>query len=398
MKKLVIRFFGILFFMAFVITSSLAQINAYVDTLYVPAKEDPEPGSMYPRVICLEHQQNGGNGILLATFEHYIPGMRSFPIYRSTDNGKNWKLFSKVEDTYKGHGNKYQPVLFELPKQIGDFPAGTILCAGNMIPEDNSSTELTLYKSSDGGKNWDFVSSIVEGGRAIYNPELNESPVWEPYLYLDDEDNLICYYSDEQRKSQNFNQHLCHRVSTDGGKTWGEEVIDVAVPDMTTRPGMPIVQKLPNGKFFMIYEVVGLPDVPVYFRLSDNGRDWGEPMHLKTKILDSKANFLRGTPYIVWTPLGGKNGTLIATPHRMMIDGEAVGNGMMINKNLGEGPWTLVKTAIDWNPDMHSGGYSQAMAITNDGKSLINIVPVPFDGNKSMLIYAIYDIEDIIGQ
>lgn len=146
----------------------------------------------------------------------------------------------------------------------------------------------------------------------------------------------------------------------------------------------------------MIYEVVGLPNVSVYFRLSDSGRDWGDPMHLKTKILNENGNFMRGTPYVVWTPPGGENGTLIATPRRMMIDGEAVGNGMMINKNLGEGSWTLVKTAIDRNPDMHSGGYSQAMAIINEGKSLINFVPAPYDGNKSKLVYAIYDIEDTI--
>ncbi|HDJ34641.1 MAG TPA: hypothetical protein ENF21_11180 [Bacteroidetes bacterium] len=82
MKRLL---FGVLlvlipFYGLFCAPTCFAQQTLFVDTLYVPAGEDPMHGAMYPRVICLQHQPGKGNGTLLATFEHYIRGMRSFPI------------------------------------------------------------------------------------------------------------------------------------------------------------------------------------------------------------------------------------------------------------------------------------------------------------------------------
>jgi hypothetical protein len=396
MKKAFIPLCIILVSGIFTPALSFGQNCVFTDTLYVPGKDDPPPGAMYPRVICLEHQLSEGNNTLLSTFEHYINGMRSFPIYRSTDNGKSWSLLSRIEDTYNRHGNKYQPFLFELPRKVGENPAGTILCAGNSIPRDDGSTELTLYRSPDGGKTWEFMSSIVKGGRAIYNPKLNESPVWEPFLYLDKSDNLVCYYSDEQSKAQKYNQLLCHKVSADGGLSWGDAVLDVAISDNVTRPGMPVVCRLPDGRYFMIYEVVGLPDVPVYFRYSDDGLNWGNYKELGTKITDEKGNFMSGTPYAIWIPQGGSNGTLIASAKSVNINGQAVGNGFMINHNLGEGHWTFVPTAITYDPKPHSGGYSQAMTPMNNGKFLCHIVPVPFQGNKSMLLYSVYEINMLI--
>lgn len=49
---------------------------------------------MYPRVIRLN--QGANKNILLATFEHYVRDEPSFPIYRSTDEGKTWELYSKM--------------------------------------------------------------------------------------------------------------------------------------------------------------------------------------------------------------------------------------------------------------------------------------------------------------
>lgn len=44
-----------------------------------------------------------------------------------------------------------------------------------------------------------------------------------------------------------YNQLLAHKVSPDGGRTWGEEKIDVAFPGGRLRPGMPVVAALPRG-------------------------------------------------------------------------------------------------------------------------------------------------------
>ena len=135
---------------------------------------------------------------------------------------------------------------------------------------------------------------------------------------------------------------------------------------MKTRPGMPVVCRLPDGRYLMIYERVGLPDVPAYFRYSDDGRHWGDPQDPGTLITDAEGNFMSGTPYVIWTPLGGKKGSHIASAKSMRRNGEMVGNGLMVNCNLGKGHWTFMPTDITYQARPHSGGYSNALLIVEN--------------------------------
>lgn len=364
-----------------------------VKTLYSTPGHAPTVGAMYPRAIQIKHQE-GSKGNLLATFEHYMHREPSFPIYRSTDKGETWHLLSEVEDTRNRWGMKFQPHLFELPRQVGEFPAGTIFCSGNSIPADLSATELLVYVSKDGGKSWEFLSSIIKGGRAIY-PNTTDTPVWEPFLGLDSSGRLVAYYSDERYYDDKLDQLLAHKVSEDGGKTWGKEVFDVAVPDGKTRPGMAVVAKLGNGKYIMVYELVGVEGIPVHYKISNDGIDWGNPAETGKRIENKEGHFLKSTPYVIWTPYGGKNGTIIASGMGINVNGEVKGNGYMINKNSGEGEWTYLEAPISYNPTDPPGGYSQTMiTLDESGKEILQLVPVP-NGNKSNMDikYSKFDLQ-----
>lgn len=48
-------------------------------------------------------------------------------------------------------GSIWQPFLYELPRQVGQYPRGTILASGNAIPHDFSSTNIEVYASLDRG-------------------------------------------------------------------------------------------------------------------------------------------------------------------------------------------------------------------------------------------------------
>lgn len=351
-------------------------------TLYGPQGNAPTVGAMYPRIIQIKHHE-GSKGNLLVTFEHYMNREPSFPIYRSTDNGETWHLLSEVEDTKNGWGMMYQPHLFELPQQVGEFPAGTIFCSGNSIPQDKSATDLLVYISRDGGKSWEFLSSIVKGGRAIY-PNEKEIPVWEPFLALDKSWKLVAYYSDERYDFNKFDQLLAHKVSDDGGKTWGKEVFDVAVPDRKTRPGMAITTKLPNGKYIMVFEIVGVEGIPVHYKMSDDGLNWGDPSDLGKRIMNKEGHFLKSTPYVIWSPYGGENGTILVSGMSVNVNGKNIGKGYMINKNLGEGEWTYIEAPISYDTgEGPPGGYSQTMiTLDESGREILQLVPVP-NGNKS---------------
>jgi hypothetical protein len=360
------------------------QQDHIIKTLYSPPGQAPTVGAMYPRVIQIKNHA-GSEGYLLATFEHYMNREPSFPIYRSTDKGETWNLFSEVEDTRNKFGMKYQPHLFELPQQVGEFPAGTIFCSGNSIPSDMSSTELLVYVSRDGGKGWEFLSSIIKGGRAIY-PNTGETPVWEPFLGLDKSSRLVAYYSDERYEDKKLDQILSHKISEDGGKTWGNEVFDVAVADGKTRPGMAIVEKLPNGKYIMVFEIVGVEGIPVHYKISDDGISWGDPADLGKRIMNKEGHFLRSTPYVIWSPYDGSNGTIMVSGMAININGIEKGNGYMINKNLGEGEWTHIEAPISYSTkDGKPGGYSQTMIVMDStGREIMQLVPVP-NGTQSQM-------------
>jgi hypothetical protein len=358
--------------------------DSIIKTVFTTQGNAPGVGAMYPRVLKIKKHE-GSEGYLLATFEHYMNREPSFPIYRSTDNGETWSLLSEVEDTKNKFGMRYQPHLFELPQQVGEFPAGTILCAGNSIPADYSSTELLIYASRDGGKSWEFHSSIIKGGRAIY-PNKGETPVWEPFLGLDKSGRLVAYYSDERYEDKKLDQILSHKVFDDGGKTWGKEVFDVAVADGKTRPGMAVVAHLPNDKYIMVFELVGVEGIPVHYKLSDDGVNWGDPADLGKRIMNKEGHFLRSTPYAIWSPYGGENGTIMVSGMALNVNGTEKGNGYMVNKNLGEGEWTHINAPITYKTgDGIPGGYSQTM-ITMDstGREILQLVPVP-NGNKKQM-------------
>jgi len=367
---------------------------------------DPALGASYPRIIQLEHYA-AGRGQLLATFSRRGGLM---PIFRSTDNGETFEAFSEVT------GLRGSPALYELPQQMGEFPAGTVMAAGNVADQpDPTKRALGVSYSIDGGKTWQFLSTYAEttaGGQ--YGPEVraglrqDQAPIYEPYLYADAAGRLVVYFSDERYKaggenppedpgSRGYNQLLDHRVSEDGGRTWGDIVFDVAIPDGLTRPGMAIVTRAGNGKFFMVYEMVSMPGYaleprsnPVHFKVSDDGVDWGDFKEVGTLIQDRWRQHINGTPYVVWSPWGGPNGTLIASGRSIVrFDLGRVGNGMMINRNNGEGFWTLIETPIRYTPN--PGGYSQTMIPLGDGQEILQLVPV--DGQ---LLYAKFRLPETL--
>ncbi|WP_255681362.1 exo-alpha-sialidase [Natrinema sp. SYSU A 869] len=268
--------------------------------LYTPPEGAPGPGAMYPRVVCLDHDESEGE-TLLATFEQYESidndgtGQPVFPLYRSPDGGETWSRFSEIRDMQNGWGLRYQPTLFELPESIGPWSAGTILAAGNSIPDDRSRTKIDVYASEDGGRNWSSVSTVATGGKAV--PQAGATPVWEPEFAIDADGNLVCYFADERHREEGYAQLVGHRVSRDGGRTWGEETFDVAIPDGEQRPGMPVVTTLPDGGYAMVFEIVGPKyDGGIFVKTSPDGRSWGEPADIGAPVRTAEGTSSRTAP------------------------------------------------------------------------------------------------------
>jgi len=338
--------------------------NAAIDesSVYSVIYNNPNVRVYYPRIMEIRYNESA-KGTLLATCEEYTRPMPVHPIFKSADKGKTWTRISDVNDTQRGWGMRYQPFLFELPQDVGELKKGTILCAGNAIPNNLSQTAIDIYKSENLGMTWTYMSTVCEGGRA--SPNGREDPVWEPFLMLDEQGRLVCFESDE--RFPEHNQLLCHFVSEDGGKTWGPLVQDVSLGEL--RPGMPVIAKLPNGRFIMTYEIVGLVGHQVYYKLSDDGLDWTRRSNLEIRTVD---NYKPGsTPYCVWTPVGGQNGTIIVSGR---IPHDPVGGDFVVNYNNGEGNWYRMRTPISYGSGRSSAGYSRSMVVSQDGKEIYSVV------------------------
>lgn len=318
-------------------------------TLYAPSPAAPKPGSLYPRAIQLKHAGRQ-NGFMLATFEEYSKETPSFPIYRSTNGGAAWSLFSRVRDTESGWGMRFQPFLYELPNALGPMPAGTILCLGNSIPADMSHTRLDVYKSLDHGETWSFVSHIAAGGAA--NPDGRQDPVWEPFALFSNH-KLIVYYSDE--RDPKHNQKIVHQTSRDGVH-WSEVVNDVALAS-PLRPGMPVVAKMGNGKYLMSWECVCDRNTFTSVKVTADPESW-DASDGGTKIAGSG-----GTPYTVWLHDGRRNGMLVQSSNGR--------DNLFVNTDYGApgSAWTQV-------PGKVRAGYSRALVVLSGHKSLFEISPV----------------------
>lgn len=353
------------------------------NVFYRPPPGSPVPGASYTRMIRLEH--NGpANGRLLATFENFQSA--NVGIYESSDDGRTWAstpvatITESVLPRSAGWELRWQPDIFELPTAVGDLPAGTVMLSANAVRfSPTLQTQLQLYVSRDQGHSWQYRSTFVTGE--------GDGNMWEPNIQVARDGGLVVYYSDESHRSQGFSQLLGHKVSYDGGKTWGPQVNDAAVPDGNLRPGMAVVKRMPNGKYIMSFELVnGGAGSPAHVKFSDDGLNWGNPADLGPPIRAASGAYLGATPYITWSPAGGPNGMVVASG-MFITNGKNGGQMLYANYNNGLGNWEELPAPVQWNSGNDHAGWSQGLLPTADGKGLLQMVSSDIGGGMNELRY-----------
>jgi hypothetical protein len=133
--------------------------------------------------------------------------------------------------------------------------------------------------------------------------------VWEPF-FLIYKNQLVIYYSDQRDSAHG--QKLVHQVTTDL-KIWRPVVDDVAYSTYSYRPGMTTIAKLPNGQYILTYEFYGATEASfaVYYRLATDPTQFNAAAGHVIKATDGKIP--TGSPYVVWTPAGSSNGTIVVS-------------------------------------------------------------------------------------
>lgn len=354
-----------------------ALLLALAPPVSAQTRLDLNQPTYYPRVLRLT--QGAGTGRLLASFD----AGRAGAIYESPDNGKTWQYLSNVVDSTPPR--MCCSGLYEVPQALGTTPAGALLWATSVGTDQGGRgpCSIRVHRSLDGGRTWTYFSTPVSGFIGL----------WEAEFALDAQGRLVVYYSSEEHKAEGYNQLLAHKISADGGLTWGPETIDVGTPDGLLRPGMAVVRRLPNGYYAMSYELCG-KGCDVYLRTSPDGVQWGNPADAGQRIESTAGNHFAHAPTVAWSPQkNNPNGQLLAIGQQLLGNASnavAPDNGRvyMVNTQLGQGPWTEVPAPVPVPAatDNPCPNYSSQLLPAADGLTVLEVA-LDFVDNRCQAFY-----------
>lgn len=329
-------------------------------------------GSSYPRVVRLP------DGRLLVSVTSNA-GSQGVGIIETRDGNGPFRPVARIRDPAASDGAGICcSTLYVLPSAVGALPAGTVLWAdttGYTMPYASRTDRQRLWASTDDGATWRFVSDIAVAP--------NHENTWEPSLSVAADGRLVAFYSDETDKAHH-DQKLVQVRSADGVH-WTDYRETVVSDNFFVRPGMASAIRLPDGGYFLAYEVCNndkLHLCAAYFRRSADGWDYGDAHDLGTVVRTVAGRYGRHTPTLAWTPGPGPEGTiLLITEMLVNADGGiAPGNGrtLLVNTDGGAGPWTELPAPVavagvnnggcrNFSPDLlPSPGGRNVLEVTTD--------------------------------
>ncbi|OZM74805.1 hypothetical protein CFN78_00850 [Amycolatopsis antarctica] len=350
---------------------------ATVTAVVVPASAaerqllDTGMGS-YPRLVRLEHSGNARDGrIIASTTSQDEQGMFT-PIYESTDEGESFDKIGEIRDS-EGPAGMCCGTLYEVPQQVGDMEPGTLLWAASYGQHagDARRIGIKIWSSDNGGRTWSFLSEAARSH--------NKDGIWEPEFSVDANGTMWMGYADETEAPQ-YGQVL-NRISSTDGVNWSPKERTMAIGPDRVRPGMPIVRKLPDGRYYMSYEICNYGDrfCDAYYKISPDGASWGDPADPGTRVQTEQGNHFQHAHTITLFP-GGANGTRILQVGQIYVDAAGnplPGNGqtLLANDNFGDGAWYEVPAPVQVNNpyDDYCPNYSSTLLPVDDGENVLQV-------------------------
>ena len=341
----------------------------------------------FPSIVELQYQKNpSDNGKLIAaTFvdekgrpSSVEPSMGA--LLESTDGGESWKVIFRPVDTIKPDiwaGSMAH--IYELPAKVGKMPAGTLIYSSNTVNYDKYS-HISMWISYDAGKTWKQSKNLIATGGGL------GEGVWEPVMFYDN-GYLYCFYSDDSHPR--YDQRIVYKRSKDGVK-WEQAVPVCAFNEFSARPGMPVITKMGNGEYFLIYEycnsyVGDTRGCFVYYKTTKDITNWNpsDPGTLLTAKVNGKDYMTLATPCCVWTPAGGPCGTLFVQGRKEFgIEGT---NRMFVSFDYGK-TWDTIEPPLpyDWRTSENAG---------DNGNKVIGYRPIMVLGSDPSVIHYVNVVE-----
>lgn len=258
--------------------------------------------ALYPRALRLHHSGSANGRIIAGAVSFDDDGDGIGAIFESNDKGDNFDRIGTVSEPDAANG-LCCATLYELPRRVGNFPAGTLLWSASAGQDaaDKRRMTIPLWASTDHGKHWKKIATVATSP--------NSGGLWEPELSVSRDGRLVLYVSDES--DPDHSQTLVQATSADG-KKWSSLHQVVAAEKQALRPEMPIVRRLPHGDYLMSYEICGPgQDCRQRVRRSRDGIHWGKSGRLGASVRARNGTHFRHAPTVEWYDDGSPRGRLI---------------------------------------------------------------------------------------
>ncbi|KAJ5089629.1 Neuraminidase [Penicillium argentinense] len=243
------------------------------------------------------------------------------------------------------------------------LPNGDILATWENYSPEPPLVYFPVYRSKDYGKTWKELSKVQDTANHL-------GLRYQPFLYYLPErigafkkGTLLLAGSSipTDLSSTNIDLYASH----DDGATW---------------------KFLPNGKYFYIFEYGSFFNTssysfPLYYRISSDPENFASAPD--NKLIVSSGTKPTSSPYVVWTPYGGKHGTIIAS--------SGTQSTLFINKALGEGEWTEIES-----PEAHSYTRSLRVLEGNGGRYLLVNGGGVLQGTSNSVTATVMDLKDYL--
>ena len=330
--------------------------------------------ALYPRVLRVAHNAvAANNGVFVASVTTFPSGSGEEHIFQSPD-GATFAQVGTIADPAFSAG-LCCGTLYELPIAIGALPAGTLLWAGSVGGDTPTMPmQIRIYRSADRGVSWTYLSNC-----ATATVNRSSGGLWEPQFTVASTGELICFYSDETVVG--FSQ-LIQAVHSADSLSWSTPTPSVASAVQADRPGMAVVTPLPNGRYFMTYELCGPAACVVNAKTSSNGVDWTPAGDLGSRIQTGNNQWFEHTPTNAWSPAAGLTNGRLYVVGQILIHNGAVdpdnGKVVFVNNSIdGSSPWTTLSAPVKiLNPPATSNvcqNYSSPLLPSTDGTSVLEL-------------------------
>jgi hypothetical protein len=186
------------------------------------------------------------------------------------------------------------------------------------------------------------------------------------------------------------------QMRTYDGINWRDSSNTVASNIAGDRPGMAVVNKLPNGLYYMTYEMCGPAACSIFYRTSTDGWNYGSPSFTGTRISTTLGQYFAHAPVSVWSPsVVSSNGAIVLVGQVFFESNGTVspqnGKVLLVNSTSdGSGPWYTIAAPVqvpaaydNWCPN-----YSSALLPATDGSSILEFASDYNAANQCVTYYA----------